>query len=110
MEVCWGADERRDPGSTIEANVFQATVMLQWWAKELGVGVERRRFAAARLVEARHVPQLLDADGCGDDPEGRHTHAGGDHGRADGSRRPPRRQGRSRQGRRWQGRRRKGRK
>ena len=40
MHVCWAADEGRDPGGTIEGNVFQATAMLEWWATELGVGVD----------------------------------------------------------------------
>ena len=40
MGICWEADPARDPGSTVEANVFQAAAMLGHWTRELAVGVD----------------------------------------------------------------------
>ncbi len=32
--------QARDPGSVVEANVFQASAMLAYWCRELGTGVD----------------------------------------------------------------------
>jgi len=40
MAALDAAGEARDPGSVVEANVFQSSAMLAYWCRELGTGVD----------------------------------------------------------------------